>query len=61
VLEPAWFAEPAPRAVPGGEAPPLVLAMVWLAALLNLYFGLVPAFPVGLAETAASGLLSHLE
>lgn len=40
--------------------PPLLLLALWLAALANLYFGLVPDLPVTLAGQAADELLRHL-
>jgi len=42
------------------EAPPMLLAVTWLVALGNLYFGLVPALPVELSTAAAGNLLQHL-
>jgi multicomponent Na+:H+ antiporter subunit D len=60
IVEAAWFAEPE---VPGeslAEAPAPMLAVIWLAALANVYFGLSTGLPRGLAETAAVSLLGHL-
>lgn len=42
------------------EAPWPMLLGLWVAALANVYFGLVPDLPVGLAQAAAAALLSHL-
>ncbi len=39
---------------------PLMIAVTWLAALANIYFGLVPALPLHLASDAAAELLRHL-
>ncbi len=61
IVERLYFGEPAAD-VPSvqQEAPWLLLAGVWLAALANIYFGLVPGLPVGLSEAAADELLRHL-
>ncbi|MBX3705795.1 MAG: monovalent cation/H+ antiporter subunit D family protein [Pseudomonadales bacterium] len=66
ILEPAWFAAADPVAAGAaddkrvGEAPVGVLAVVLLAAALNVWFGLVPAFPLELAGHAADELLRHV-
>ncbi len=62
IIERLYFGEPVADAppLPRQEAPWLLLAGVWLAALANIYFGLVPGLPVGLSEAAADGLLRHL-
>jgi multicomponent Na+:H+ antiporter subunit D len=36
------------------------LTVTWIAALANLYFGLVPSLPVTLASSAAESLLRHV-
>lgn len=59
IVERAYFGTTATDAQPG-EAPWPLLAGVWLAALANVYFGIRPALPVGLAEAAAETLLRHL-
>jgi multicomponent Na+:H+ antiporter subunit D len=41
------------------EAPSWVLAVLWGAVLLNLYFGLRPALPLELAREAAAALLAR--
>lgn len=57
IVEAAYF-RPAPAAaLARSEAPPMMLATLWLVALLNIYFGLQPAGPLGLAESAAGILL----
>ena len=38
----------------------MMLAVTWIAALANLYFGLAPEVPVTLATSAAETLLEHL-
>ncbi len=53
-------ATPTPAASAGLEAPPMLLLGIWGVALANIYFGLFPGFPVGLSESAATELVSHL-
>ena len=62
IVERLYFGEPATDmpSVQHQEAPWLLLGGVWLAALANIYFGLVPGLPVGLSEAAADELLTHL-
>ena len=60
IVEAAWFA---PAEVPGDgvrEAPAPVLAVVWLVALANVWFGLATGLPRELASSAAVSLLGHL-
>lgn len=40
--------------------PVALVAGLWLTALANVVFGLMPALPVGLAESASAELLEHL-
>lgn len=42
------------------EAPWPLLAGLWLVALSNIYFGLVPSLPITLSETAAIELLRNM-
>ncbi len=42
------------------EAPTMLLAVTWLVALLNIYFGVRPEAPVELSRLAAEILLAHL-
>ena len=60
VVEVAWFREP--KAEPGDvrEAPTLMLAVTWLAALANIYFGLAPWLQTTLATGGARMLLGEL-
>ncbi|MGE0624087.1 MAG: monovalent cation/H+ antiporter subunit D family protein [Pseudomonadales bacterium] len=60
IVERAYFATPAAPVEPASEAPWPLLAGVWLAALANVYFGVVPGLPAGLAADAADELLRHL-
>jgi multicomponent Na+:H+ antiporter subunit D len=60
IVEAACFAEaPNAPATPAG-VPPLLVATLWLAAALNIYFGLVPDLPLTLSGDAAAELLDHL-
>ena len=64
IVEAAWF-EPADDSATGPagairEAPVTMLAVVWLAALANIYFGLATGLPRELATRAAISLLGHL-
>jgi multicomponent Na+:H+ antiporter subunit D len=60
IVEAIYFAEPAAANSSLREAPIMMLVVTWFAALLNLYFGLVPELPVTLAGSAAESLLEHL-
>ena len=62
IVEAAWF-RPAPAGAAGDvaqEAPLGMLLLTWLAALANVWFGLVTAVPRELATGAAETLLRHL-
>jgi multicomponent Na+:H+ antiporter subunit D len=60
IVEAIYFAEPVVDQSAIREAPRLMLLITWVAALANLYFGLVPEVPVTLASSAADTLLEHL-
>ncbi len=60
IVEAIYFAEPAADLSAVREAPRMMLLITWIAALANLYFGLVPEVPVTLASSAASTLLEHM-
>ncbi|MCY4214191.1 MAG: proton-conducting transporter membrane subunit, partial [Gammaproteobacteria bacterium] len=60
IVESACFGTPADGGQPAAATPPALLAVTWLVALANVYFGLVPAVPLGLSESAAASLLGHL-
>lgn len=60
IVERAYFGTSPETSGITAEAPWPLLAGVWLAALANVYFGIVPGLPVGLAESAADELLGHL-
>lgn len=63
VVEAAYFGEAVTSATTSkiSEAPPLMLAVVWVAALANVYFGLDPSMPLALSEQAATALMEHLQ
>ncbi|NNL05091.1 MAG: monovalent cation/H+ antiporter subunit D family protein [Xanthomonadales bacterium] len=63
IVEATWFApevqaNPVTAETTIGEAPMAMLAVVWLAALTNIYFGLFTALPRALAEGAAGALIA---
>ena len=60
VVEAAYFRAPEKGVASLREAPPVLLAVTWAAALANLYFGLVPALPITLSSAAAEILLRHV-
>ena len=60
VVEAAYFKAPPAFGAPPGEAPAEMLIVTWLAALANLYFGLLTELPVSLSALAADGLTSML-
>jgi multicomponent Na+:H+ antiporter subunit D len=60
IVEAAWFAEAEAPAGRLREAPAPMLAVIWAAALANVYFGLDTRLPRELATTAAISLLGHL-
>jgi len=60
VIELAYFGEPPESTKSVREAPIWMLVGTWVAALMNIYFGIIPALPVALAGEASSSLLQHL-
>ena len=60
VIELAYFGDPPESARSVSEAPVWMLIGTWIAALMNIYFGVVPALPMSLAGEAAASLLQHL-
>ena len=59
IVETAYFAEPA-EVNEGGRLPPALFAVIWLVALANVFFGIVPSLPISLSAAAADILLVHL-
>ncbi len=59
LLESAWFAEPAPGSIQAHarEAPPSLIAPLWLLVAANVYLGLDTDLTVGVATRAALALL----
>jgi hypothetical protein len=61
IVEAACFAsEVDTPAVSGGSLSPVLVAVLWLAAAANIFFGLVPGLPLTLSGAAAMELLDHL-
>ena len=60
VVEVAYFGEPGESTQPVSEAPGWMLAMTWIVALANIYFGIIPSLPMSLSGEAAASLLQHL-
>jgi len=62
IVEAAWFKDPpaGEATCAPGEAPVGMLALTWLAALSNVWFGLLTQVPRELATTSATILLRHL-
>ena len=60
IVEAIYFATPASDLSAVREAPVPMLVVTWVAALANLYFGLVPGIPLRLATSAAETLLAHI-
>ena len=57
IVEATYFGEPNDDTIVVREAPTVLLAVTWVAALANVYFGLQPHIPAALAEAAAKTLL----
>jgi len=60
IVEAACFAEAPEQSTPAPTLSPVLVAVTWLAALANLYFGIVPELPLSLSGDAATELLDHL-
>jgi len=60
VVELAYFGDPPEATRSVSEAPVWMLVGTWVAALMNIYFGVIPALPISLAGEAAASLLQHL-
>ena len=60
IVEALWFSEETDHGQVIREAPAPMLAMIWLAALANIYFGLDTEIPRELATRSAESLLGHL-
>ncbi|KGE03539.1 monovalent cation/H+ antiporter subunit D family protein [Pseudohaliea rubra] len=59
VVEAAYF-KPRPEEAPElCEAPPMILASLWLVTLANLWFGIDSSLPLGLARAASMTLLGE--
>ncbi len=61
IVEAACFSnDTGATAVTGPDVSPALVAVTWLAAIANVYFGLVPELPLTLSGAAAAELLDHL-
>ncbi len=60
VVEAAYFGDAEAGGAAHREAPPALLAVTWIAALANLYFGLSPSLPLALSTSAAETLMRHV-
>lgn len=61
VVETVYFGTPAADAATVSEAPIFIVAVLWIAALANVYFGFVTTIPVTLGTLATEALLGHLQ
>ncbi len=59
VVEVAAFGE-SPADAPQASPAPVLVGALWIAALANIVFGLLPALPLSLAGDASAALLEHL-
>ena len=57
IIETLYFKPVVQGDMARGEAPPQLLAIIWLVALANIYFGFFPQAPLALAELSAAALL----
>ena len=60
IVEVACFAEAPEQPTSAPNVSPVLVAVTWVAALANLYFGIVPELPLSLSGDAATELLDHL-
>ena len=60
IVEVACFAKAADSTATASPVSPALVAVTWIAALANLYFGLAPDLPLSLSGAAATELLDHL-
>lgn len=60
IVEAAWFGEDDGEQGRDVTVSPTLVVVAWLAALANLYFGIVPELPLSLSGDAATELLDHL-
>ena len=59
IVEAVYFGESTTDLSTVREAPATMLIVTWVAALTNIYFGLVPELPVSLSSAAADILLGQ--
>jgi multicomponent Na+:H+ antiporter subunit D len=61
IAEAAYFRASPTHSVASGDPSPMMLVVVWAAALANVWFGLQPGLPLTLSRDAAATLLGHLQ
>jgi multicomponent Na+:H+ antiporter subunit D len=60
IVEAACFQEAPAASAPGARVSPALVVVLWLAAVANIFFGIVPELPLTLSGDAAADLLGHL-
>ena len=60
IAETMYFRAPLDNAAGVRDAPPWMLGVLWVVALANVWFGLLPGIPLVLSADAAATLLGHL-
>ncbi len=60
IIEMACFATPEHEPASAATVSPMLVTVLWLAAVANIFFGLVPELPLTLSGDAAMELLDHL-
>lgn len=61
IVEAAYFRAPREPDAAVREAPTPMLVVLWVAALGNVWFGLLPGLPLALSGSAALSLLKHVQ
>jgi multicomponent Na+:H+ antiporter subunit D len=60
IVETACFGTAEDEPATGARVSPVLVTVLWLAAVANIFFGLVPELPLTLSGDAATELLDHL-
>ena len=60
IVEVACFQQPPANQATPGTLPPALFVTIWVVAIANVYFGLVPALPLSLSRSAADILLGQM-
>ena len=61
IVEVACFAPAENNSESAVAIPPALVAVTWIVAIANVYFGLAPALPFSLSASAADILLGHVQ